>query len=369
MSADPTALIDLSALRHNLNRARAAASGSRMLAVIKANGYGHGLLRVAGALDEAEALAVARIGEGVRLREAGENRPIAILEGFFDPQELQAAIRHRLEPVIHEPGQIECLERHPPGGPFHCWLKIDSGMHRLGFPVTEAAEAFRRLSAIPALQGRIRAMTHLANADDRTDVTTERQLEQFLSQIRPWGVESSIANSAGILGWKASHSEWVRPGIMLYGASPFLDRVGEEDGLLPVMTLQSRVIAVNTIRKGEGIGYGGDWKCPEDMRVGVIAIGYGDGYPRHATSGTPVLVNGKRVPLVGRVSMDMITVDLRKQPEARAGDPAILWGRGLPAEEIARAAGTIPYELFCGITTRVEFVETGVAETTQQALA
>jgi alanine racemase len=156
---------------------------------------------------------------------------------------------------------------------------------------------------------------------------------------------------------------------MLYGASPFLGRVGEEDGLLPVMTLQSRVIAVNFIQRGEGIGYGGDWKCPEDMTVGVIAIGYGDGYPRHAPSGTPVLVNGKRVPLVGRVSMDMITVDLRSQPEARAGDPAVLWGRGLPAEEIARAAGTIPYELFCGVTTRVDFIETGVAETTQQALA
>ena len=369
MNAAPTALIDLSALQQNLNRARSAAPGSRMLAVIKANGYGHGLLRVAGALSDAEALAVARIGEGIRLREAGEKRPIAILEGFFDPQELQAAIHHRLEPVIHEPGQIEYLEQRPPSEPFHCWLKVDSGMHRLGFPVTEADAAFRRLSAIPALQGRIRAMTHLANADDRSDATTERQLEQFLSLVRPWGVESSISNSAGILGWKATHTEWVRPGIMLYGASPFLGRVGEEDGLLPVMTLRSRVIAVNKIRCGEGIGYGGDWKCPEDMTVGVIAIGYGDGYPRHATSGTPVLVNGKRVPLVGRVSMDMITVDLRSQPETRAGDPAILWGRGLPVEEIARAAGTIPYELFCGVTTRVEFIETSAVETTQQALA
>jgi alanine racemase len=357
MGLDPSALIDLSALCHNLQRVREAAPQSRIMAVIKADGYGHGMLRVARALQDADALAVARVNEGVRLREAGEGRPITVLEGFFDQADLEAAAKHDLELVIHEAGQIARLERHNPFTPVSCWLKLDTGMHRLGIAPEGAAEGFRRLSGCKAVKGKVRLMTHLANADDTGDPATDRQLRLFRELVREFDTEACSANSGGLLGWKETHSEWVRPGIMLYGASPFLNRNGLDDGLLPVMTLRSRVIAVNRYRKGDKIGYGGTWSCPEDMPVGVVAIGYGDGYPRHAADGTPVLINGHRVPLVGRVSMDSITVDLRTQPGVKVGDPAILWGEGLPAEEIARAADTIPYQLFCCITNRVEIIE------------
>jgi alanine racemase len=327
------------------------------MAVIKADGYGHGILRVARALRDADALAVARVNEGVALREAGERRPIVILEGFFDQAELAAAAKQDLELVIHESGQIEQLERHNPFTPVSCWLKLDTGMHRLGIPQEGAAEGFRRLSHCKAVKGKVRLMTHLANADDTRDPATDQQLQLFRELVRELDADASSANSGGVLGWKESHSEWVRPGIMLYGASPFLDHTGEDDGLLPVMTLRSRVIAVNHYRKGDRIGYGGTWSCPQDMRVGVVAIGYGDGYPRHAAAGTPVLINGHRVPLVGRVSMDSISVDLRTQPGVKVGDPVVLWGKGLPIEEIARAAGTISYQLLCCITNRVEIIE------------
>jgi alanine racemase len=357
MGSTPSALIDLYALRHNLQRVREAAPQSRIMAVIKADGYGHGILRVARALRDADALAVARVSEGLRLREAGERRPIVILQGFFDQAELAAAAKQDLELVIHESGQIAQLERHNPFTPVSCWLKLDTGMHRLGIAPAEAIEAFRRLSDCKAVKGKVRIMTHLANADDTRDPATDQQLQLFRELVRELDTDASSANSGGVLGWKESHSEWVRPGIMLYGASPFLDHTGEDDGLLPVMTLRSRVIAVNHYRKGDRIGYGGTWSCPQDMRVGVVAIGYGDGYPRHAAAGTPVLINGHRVPLVGRVSMDSISVDLRTQPGVKVGDPVVLWGKGLPIEEIARAAGTISYQLLCCITNRVEIIE------------
>ncbi len=357
MGHDPSALIDLSALRYNLQRVREAAPHSRVMAVIKANGYGHGMLRVAAALNDADALAVARVNEGVTLREAGEKRPIAILEGFFDRDDLEVAAGNDLELVVHEPGQIDQLEQHDSARPVTCWLKLDTGMHRLGIAPEEAATAFRRLTNCTAVKGEVRLMTHLANADDLSDPATARQLQVFRELVGEFGTDACSANSGGVLGWKESHTEWVRPGIMLYGVSPFLNRNAEDDGLRPVMTLRSRVIAVNHYRKGDGIGYGGSWLCPEDMNVGVIAIGYGDGYPRHAGFGTPVLVNGYRVPLVGRVSMDSITVDLRTRPEVRVGDPVVLWGEGLPVEEVARAADTIPYQLLCGVARRVEMIE------------
>ncbi len=357
MGGNTHALIDLSALRHNLRQAQEAAPNSHVLAVIKANGYGHGLLRVANALADAAALAVARIDEGIALRQAGEQRPIVILEGFYDQQGLLDSTAHKLDPVIHEPGQIAILEQQRIPSPISCWMKIDTGMHRLGLPPELAADSFRRLAACESVEGVPRLISHLANADAPDDPTTDRQIELFQSICQQVGVEASLANSAGTIGWSSSHFEWIRPGIMLYGASPFSDRVGTDDGLKPVMTLRSMLIAVNQCKRGDAIGYGGTWICPEDMSVGVIAIGYGDGYPRHASTGTPVLLNGQRVPLVGRVSMDMITVDLRSQPQAVVGDRVTLWGEGLPADEIARAAGTIPYQLFCGVTTRVDFVE------------
>ncbi len=354
---NPQALIDLSALKHNFQRARQAAPHSRVVAVIKANAYGHGLIRVAHALHAADLLAVARVSEGLRLRAAGIDKPILILEGCFDKEELQVASVQQLQLVIHSREQLLLLEMAEVSTPTVCWLKVDTGMHRLGIHPEDAVEVHRHLCQLKSVSSPVRLMTHLANADDLQDTASRLQLECFRPLVDAIGVETSIANSAGILGWPEARSEWIRPGIMLYGASPFQRGRAENDGLQPVMTLSSRLIAVNRQPRGAGIGYGGSWRCPEKMPVGVAAIGYGDGYPRHAPAGTPVLLNGRRVPLIGRVSMDMITLDLRTQSQARIGDPVTLWGRGLPAEEVAEAAGTIAYELFCSVTSRVEFVE------------
>jgi alanine racemase len=353
----PRALIDPAALSHNLQRAREAAPGSRVVAVIKANAYGHGILWAARVLDQADAFGVARVEEGVQLRQAGVSREILVLEGVVDREELIAASTHGLQLAINNPWQLELLQRPGLPCPVVCWLKVDTGMHRLGFAPQAVAAVWRQLQDNPAVKGKVRLMTHLANGDDLRDDTSRRQIAAFRPLVERFGVESSIANSAGILGWPEARSDWIRPGIMLYGASPFIDGSAEADGLQPVMTLESRLIAVSHYHRGARIGYSGTWECPEPMRVGVVAIGYGDGYPRHAPSGTPVLLAGRRVPLIGRVSMDMISIDLRTRPQARIGDPVTLWGKGLPADEIARAAGTIAYELFCGVTSRVDFQE------------
>ncbi len=340
--------IDFGALRHNLRRVREQAPGCPVVAVIKADGYGHGLIRAAQALADADAYGVACIEEALTLREAGVHQPILLLEGFFGTDELEVIAGKKLIPVIHHPWQLEALERTRLSAPLQAWLKMDSGMHRLGFPPAGIPEARRRLAASGKVRDGVVLMTHLASADDREDATTLRQLALF-DEVVGEETEYSIANSAAILGWPQACRGWLRPGIMLYGVSPFLHGEGREWGLRPAMTLRSRLIAVNRYPKGAAIGYGGSWRCPEPMPVGVVAVGYGDGYPRHAPSGTPVLVNGERVSLVGRVSMDMITVDLRSQPQARVGDPVVLWGEGLPVETVAAQAGTIAYELLCGV--------------------
>ncbi len=350
--------LDLAALRHNLQCLREAAPGSRVMAAIKANGYGHGLQRVARALSDADALGVACVEEAVSLREAGITTPIVLLEGFFHADELPLICQHRLDCVIHHVHQIEVLEQQTLSAPLKVWLKLDSGMHRLGVPANECTALWQRLSAIQDIEV-IGLMTHLANADDLNDKTTEQQLTLFSESCGELPGERTIANSAGILGWPQSHAEWNRPGISLYGVSPLLGGRGEQHGLRSVMTLRSELIAINHLKQGDAIGYGGSWCCPEDMPVGVVAVGYGDGYPRHADAGTPVLINGQRAPLVGRVSMDMITVDLRSLPQAKIGDEVVLWGDGLPVEEIAEHAATIPYELLCGVTGRVRIVEQG----------
>jgi len=357
MTQAAQAAIDLHALHQNLRRVREAAPAARVMAVIKANGYGHGMLRVAHALSDADAFAVARIEEGIALREAGMVQPITLLEGFLDAAELEAICHHGLGVVVHHEAQVEILERTVLARPIEAWLKVDTGMHRLGFAPDLAVAMWRRLHACPAVAVPLRLMTHLANADDRDDPFTQRQLESFAAALGGIDGERSIANSAAILAWPEAQGEWVRPGIMLYGVSPFLNGRAQQDGLRPVMTLRSRLIAVRRLSKGDAVGYGSTWVCPEDMPMGVVAVGYGDGYPRHAGSGTPVLINGRRVSLVGRVSMDMICVDLRGAPEAAIGDEAVLWGEGLPVEEIAEHASTIPYELLCAVSQRVEFVE------------
>ncbi|MCP3671426.1 MAG: alanine racemase [Gammaproteobacteria bacterium] len=357
MGLGPQAFIDLSALEHNLQRVRQAAPQSQMMVMLKANAYGHGMLTVANTLQDADAVAVARVGEGLTLRQAGVTIPIVILEGCFDSQELVQAAENNLQLVIHEPGQINILQQQTLTNPIQCWLKVDTGMHRLGFPVADALNAFRALSECSGVADGVRLMTHLSNADEPDDPETDHQIRLMRPLVEQIGAPGSIANSGAILNWPESHLDWVRPGIMLYGASPFNGRSGVDDGLRPVMTLQSSLIAISNFSKGDGVGYAKSWICPENMPVGVVAIGYGDGYPRHAPSGTPVLLNGELVPLIGRVSMDMITVDLRSQPDAATGDRVTLWGRGLPAETIAQYAGTISYELFCGVTSRVEFIQ------------
>lgn len=348
-------VIDLAALRNNLTRVRQVAPGCRVMAAVKANGYGHGIERVAHALDDADALGVACLEEAQQLREAGVSRPIMLLEGFFTDDELAQVQSLDLILVIHHREQLERLLAAPSTVPLKVWLKVDTGMHRLGLNPSEVAEIGALVANAAdkvSLQG---VMTHLACADDRVNPMTEQQLVQFAEATASIAGERSVANSAGILGWPASHADWVRPGIMLYGVSPFPGQVAEADGLQPVMTLRSALMAVNWLEAGDSVGYGSTWRCPEPMPVGVVAIGYGDGYPRHAPNGTPVLVNGQRVPLVGRVSMDMVTVDLRQCPQARVGDPVVLWGEGLPAEEVAECAGTIAYELLCGVTQRLDW--------------
>jgi len=346
----------LSALRHNLEVVRCTAPQSRVMAAVKADGYGHGLVRVARALAGADALAVSSASEALQLREAGIRTPICLLEGFFHSDELAPLQDHGLTTVVHQFHQVELLERAALRAPVRVWIKVDSGMHRLGFPPEQVRMAWERLGRLAQVE-RLGFLTHLACADDLDSPATPRQLDTFASATRELPGARSIGNSAGLLAWPEARSDWVRPGIMLYGVSPFFQRVGTEEGLEPVMTVRSELMAVNHLKRGDAVGYGGTWICPEAMPVGVIAIGYGDGYPRHARTGTPVLLNGRRVPLIGRVSMDMITVDLRSQPEARIGDPAVLWGEGLPVEEIADHAGTIGYELLCGITGRVPRIE------------
>jgi alanine racemase len=358
MSRAAQAIINLSALTHNLRQAKAAAPASKTLAVIKANGYGHGIVRVARALnDDADSFAVASVEEALELREAGINKPIVLLEGFFQADELPEILQHNLDIVVHHQTQLDILRKQKPvESKLHVWLKIDTGMHRLGFSPQEAKTVWNELNA-SALVDSITLMTHLANADDRQDGYTDIQLQRFTQCTVDLPGQRSIANSAGILGWPTTHADINRPGILLYGSNPFTQGTGADVGLKPVMTLQTELIAVHHFKKGEPIGYGGVWQCPEDMPVGVAAIGYGDGYPRHAGSGTPVLVNGNRAQLAGRVSMDMIGIDLRNIPDAHVGDPVILWGEGLPIDEIARCASTISYELMCGVTQRVKFVE------------
>lgn len=353
------AVLDLDAVSHNLTVVRRYAPNSKIMAVIKANGYGHGLLRIAQAAQEADGFAVARIEEAIQLREAGFKQRIVLLEGFSCEEELAALWQYQLEAVIHCVEQIDLLEHCKPAKTctVTVWLKLDSGMNRLGFKSADFALAYQRLTACLAADSKINLITHLANADDKNDAKTLAQIQLFKETVRDFKGERSIANSAGLLAWTESLTDWVRPGLMLYGISPFAQQTGEQLGLKPVMNLYSRLIAVKQINPGETVGYSGTWVCDKPTRMGVVAIGYGDGYPRYAKNGTPVLVNGQRVSLIGRVSMDMITVDLSSQPQAKLGDEVKLWGEDLPVEEIALSADTIPYTLVCGITQRVQFYQ------------
>jgi alanine racemase len=324
------------------------------MAAIKANAYGHGAAAVARALDDADAFAVASYAEAKILSEAGIRKPIVLLGGVLDADELYSAVERGFQIVVHDFHQLGLLEQSACAANAEVWIKVDSGMHRLGFIPEDVPGLQERLVKLSGLK--IAGwMTHLACADDTGNAATTRQVGTFSSAVKDIKTPRSIANSAGIIAWPASHAEWVRPGIMLYGASPLQNRNAADIGLKPAMTLYSRVLGVRCLRKGDAVGYGGIWLAPEDLRIAIVAAGYGDGYPRHARNGTPVLVKGRRCPLVGRVSMDMICVDLRGHDDVQEGDEVVLWGEGLAADEVAASADTIAYELFCRLTRRVEF--------------
>ncbi|MBX3701792.1 MAG: alanine racemase [Dokdonella sp.] len=352
-----SATIHLAALRGNLARVRELAAGAKVMAVVKADGYGHGLERVARALAAADAFGVASIADGQRLRAAGIGQRIVVLAGPDAAGDLAELRRLRLDAVIHDDSQLDLLAADSDRRPLRLWLKIDSGMHRLGFAPERVRDVHARLRAMPGVDPAIVLMTHFANSDVFDDALTARQIDCFEAATAGLDGERSLANSAALLGWPAARGQWLRVGGLLYGMSVVAGRPAAEFGFAPAMTLTTRLVAVHGLRRGDRVGYAATWECPEDMPVGVAAIGYGDGYPRHAAIGTPVLVAGRPASVIGRVSMDLVTLDLRHAADARVGDTVTLWGRGLPVEEIANHAGTIAYELTCGVTRRVRFVE------------
>ena len=340
---------DLSALEHNLQVARRA-TRARIMAVIKAAAYGHGLLRAAEALRAADGFALLDVHEAVTLREAGFRQTILLLEGVFSSSDLSLAAEYDLSCVLHNSQQIDMLDAYPLRGSLQVWLKVNSGMNRLGFAPQDVPAVLEKIKAHPAVRD-ITLMSHFATADEAAGV--EKQLEVFNTLAAPYRMARSLANSAALLRYPATHGDWVRPGIMLYGASPFEEVSAQQLGLKPAMTLQSEIISVRELNAGERVGYGGLFRAEAPMRIGTVACGYADGYPRHAPTGTPVLVDGQRTRTLGRVSMDMLSVDLSTLPDANTGSRVTLWGAGLPVEEVARAAGTISYELLCALAARV----------------
>ena len=368
-------IINLNALRKNLALVRALCPESRIIPVIKSNAYGHGMEQAARALKDTDTriatFAVATLEEALELKGLNFDVPILLLNGFVSAEELALCMENEIEPVIHSTYQVELLEEQwdleLSPNKRRLWLKHNSGMNRLGMTTESCLKAYARLHKYPGTEFVL--MSHLACAGDienpdSQEVTT-RQMDQFkqtyksLIEAERVDLPRSIAASAGILTLPDTHLDYVRPGVMLYGSSPLAGSTGEEIGLQPVMTLSSRLIAINKVSAGEFIGYNASYVCDRDTLVGVVSIGYGDGYPRSAANGTPVLVKTQsginRTRLIGRVSMDTITVDLTEIPDACINNEVILWGDDLCADEVAHAAGTIAYELFCKVTQRVTF--------------
>lgn len=348
-----TAVINRRALRHNLQQIRQFSPNSQLVAVVKANAYGHGLVETARALQDADAFAVARLGEAHALRCGGIVKPIILLEGFFDAPDLPVLVASRLETAVHSYEQLEALENADLPDSIRVWMKIDTGMHRLGVNLDEADAFYQRLAQCKNVKQPVNIISHFSRADEVEQPATQAQINKFMAFVADKPGEKSIAASGGILYWPDAHLDWIRPGIILYGASPKSYETGAKYGLEPVMALKSSLIAVRSHKKNDPVGYGGTWISPRDTKLGVIAMGYGDGYPRSAPSGTPVLINGREVPIVGRVSMDMISVDLGPDATDSVGDEVILWGKNLPVEKIADYTGISAYELMTKLTSRV----------------
>ncbi|MCK3654532.1 alanine racemase [Pasteurellaceae bacterium Macca] len=364
-----TATINGNALRHNIELIKSLAPHSKVCAVVKANAYGQGISRVIHNLaDKVDAFGVARIKEALTIQESGYGGKILLLEGFFDREELLKTLSRRFDTVIHSLEQLELLEEagrewqtEQAKGfwqrkakiyfPINIWLKIDTGMHRLGIHPEQVPEFYQRLQACPLVES-IQFVSHFSRADEPDCGYTEKQIATFETATAPYSAQKSISASSGILYWQQAHYDWVRPGVIMHGISPH-SRPITDLGFKPVMTLSSSLIAVRTHKAGEPVGYGGAWVSEKDTKIGVVAIGYGDGYPRNTPEGTPVLINGRKVPIVGRVSMDMMTVDLGAESHDKVGDEVILWGEDLLIEEVAAAIGVINYELITKLTPRV----------------
>jgi alanine racemase len=351
------ATIDVAAMQHNFDVSRRHAPSAKVWAIVKANAYGHGLARAVRAFAAADGLGLIELDGAVRLRELGWQKPVLLLEGFFHAEDIQLLEQYDLQTAIHSDEQISMLERAQLRSPVDVHLKMNTGMNRLGFKPAAYGEAYARLRAIKQVRN-IGMMTHFANAehDDHSVISCAEQVRRFEQGSDGLVGERSLSNSAADLLHPEVAADWVRPGIMLYGGTPG-GKTAAEFGLLPAMTLSSEIIGVQDLRAGDAVGYGSHFVATHAMKVGVVACGYADGYPRHAPTGTPILVNGIRTRTLGRVSMDMIAVDLSAIPNARVGSGVTLWGAGLPIDEVAHAAGTIGYELMCAVAPRVQIAE------------
>jgi alanine racemase len=353
--ARPTrAEVSLQALHHNYGVACALVPNDKVMPIVKANAYGHGAVTIARALEpHAPALGVACIEEALALRDAGIHCPILLLEGFFSADELALAQQHAFWLMLHNEWQLQTLANTTSATPLTVWLKLDTGMHRLGFPPQQAAQHYHWLRALPQVNPQVTLATHFASADDLASEFTQRQIQLFREHTASLDAPCSLANSPGLLGWPEARAQWNRTGLMLYGHSPFRDSHPLADQLQPVMTLRSQVMAVREVPVGESVGYANSWTARRPSRIATIPVGYGDGYPRHAANSTPVLIRGQRAQLVGRVSMDMISVDVTDLPPTHIGDEVVLWGEGLPVKEVAVHADTIGYEIVTRLHNRV----------------
>ena len=344
--------IDLSAIRYNYKKLKALSGGNKLIAVVKADAYGHGAIQVAKALPEADAFAVAAVGEAVSLRDSGITQKILVMGGFISAAELQICIDLELDPVIHQQFHLDCLRKNQALDQIQVWMKIDSGMGRLGFDINVVSDVIDQMKEMPTL-GQVRMMSHFASADDFGSDQTDQQI-QTIANLKLDDYEWGISNSAGIIGWPTSHKTWVRSGIAIYGANPMSNRKETRLNLRPAMTMKTSVLAVNSHSKGDVIGYGGAYVCPEDMTIAVIAAGYADGYPRLKSKSSQVNIQNQLCSIVGRVSMDMITVDVSALENVKVGDEVCLFGLNPEAEDIADDSLTIAYEIFCNVGAHVK---------------
>ncbi len=349
----PRLEINGKALQANLAQIRKQADGAKVIAVIKANAYGHGALDVCKSLD-ADIFAVARMSEAMEIRDIDLHKRVIVLQGVHNIDELKLAEKYNLEVVVHHIEQLKMLEKAKLSQPIQAWIKMDTGMHRLGFLEHEFTDAYMRLQAAKCVAQPVHIMSHFACADEIKHPLSLKQIEAFSKLVPEADGDIALANSGAFLNFPQTYADYIRVGLILYGVSPLVEGRPQDFPFQPAMTLKSYLIAVRDHKKGEAVGYGATWKARKNTKLGVVSVGYADGYPRHVPSGTPVLIGNRRVPVVGRVSMDMLSVDLGPDAMEQVGDEVILWGEDLPVEDIALAANTIPYELMTKVTLRVK---------------